>query len=476
MEYARFKYDAGGRDAGSCQRQADRNLFAPGSTKIWCCGVENAPCFTCHRPAGPEHVPLLPVVDGARVLHIVYDCRVEQWKSIRKKVDPHLSPLSRRLEPLLDQFVTRVGPWPTVEIRRNERPRAPFGCGLQTRYPETQMFKLTGGARPTGKTFAGLAIGGAALALLAAVNVARVRKAERRQPPGGTFIEVDGVSLHMVERGSGTPLILLHGNGSAVQDFTTSGLLDQASKRFRVIALDRPGFGHSTRPRGRIWSPAAQADLVHGAARQLGLSRYFVLGHSWGASVALEMAAKRPSAIAGLVLVSGYFYPTPRLDALMLATPAVPVIGDILRYTLMPPAGRLVWPLVMRKIFGPSKVPARFSSTMKELAVRPQQLRATGAESGMLVFAALSRRRIPDNTAFPVGIVTGSHDQVVDPASQSWRLHCNVPGSLFHSVRGAGHMVHHHAPAEVVSMINRVADLSTARSPDLLATGASVAW
>jgi len=52
-----------------------------------------------------------------------------------------------------------------------------------------------------------------------------------------------------VERGEGEPLVLLHGNGSMIQDFKSSGLIDMAAAEYRVIAFDRPGHGHSDRPR-----------------------------------------------------------------------------------------------------------------------------------------------------------------------------------------------------------------------------------
>ena len=87
----------------------------------------------------------------------------------------------------------------------------------------------------------------------------RTRAVERANPPMGQFIEVDGVRLHYIERGQGQPLVLLHGNGTMVQDFDISGLIDLASEQYRVIAFDRPGFGYSERPRTRIWSPEAQA-------------------------------------------------------------------------------------------------------------------------------------------------------------------------------------------------------------------------
>ena len=113
-----------------------------------------------------------------------------------------------------------------------------------------------------------IAAAAAALGIAALINRSLAKKAERDNPPAGKFMNVGNVKLHYVDRGSGEPLILLHGNGSMIQDFASSGLIEMASQTHRVIAFDRPGFGHSARPRGTIWTPEAQADLIHLAMKQ----------------------------------------------------------------------------------------------------------------------------------------------------------------------------------------------------------------
>ena len=119
------------------------------------------------------------------------------------------------------------------------------------------------------------------------INRHLAKTAEHDNSPSGKFLDVDDVRLHYVERGSGEPLVLLHGNGSMIQDFESSGLVDLAAKNYRVIVIDRPGFGHSSRPRNVIWTPDAQAELIQRALGRLGVSQAIVLGHSWGASVAV---------------------------------------------------------------------------------------------------------------------------------------------------------------------------------------------
>jgi pimeloyl-ACP methyl ester carboxylesterase len=304
-----------------------------------------------------------------------------------------------------------------------------------------------------------LAIAAAAistLVLAAVYNRDRARQAERDNPPAGRFVEVDGVRLHYVERGAGEPLVLLHGNGSMVQDFESSGLLDMAAKKYRVIAFDRPGFGHSERPRSTVWTPQAQADLIHAALAKIGVSRAIVLGHSWGASVAVALAQNYPHAVASLVLASGYYYPSPRADVVFASGPAVPVVGDVMRYTLAPLLGRAMWPIVLRKIFGPAPTPRKFAGFPKEMALRPSQIRATAAESALMIPNAIAMRGDYADLKMPVVIISGDDDRLID-VDQSARLHENIAQSSFHRVRGAGHMVHQTAPAATMAAIDEAA-------------------
>ena len=130
----------------------------------------------------------------------------------------------------------------------------------------------------------------AALATMTAYNVYRARKTEREHPRTGRFVTVDGVKLHYIEKGEGSPVVLLHGNVVTSEDFQTSGVLDLLAARHRVIAFDRPGFGYSDRPHGSAWSARKQAELLREAFVILGINRPVVLGHSLGAAVALALA------------------------------------------------------------------------------------------------------------------------------------------------------------------------------------------
>ena len=266
--------------------------------------------------------------------------------------------------------------------------------------------------------------------------------------------------LHYVERGTGNPVVLLHGNGSMIQDFECSGLVDLVAKGHRVIVFDRPGFGHSDRPRTKIWTPDAQAELIGGALTQIGVSSAIVLGHSWGASVAVAMALRQPALVRGLVLASGYYYPTVRPAVVTLAAPAVPIVGDILRYTLSPLLSRLTWPLMMSKIFGPRSVPKKFDGFPKDMALRPSQIRASAAEAALMIPDAFSLRGQYADLKMPVVIIAGEQDRLIDIATQSGKLHFEVSHSSFRRIAGHGHMIQQTATDQVMSAIIEVEDAS----------------
>jgi pimeloyl-ACP methyl ester carboxylesterase len=302
------------------------------------------------------------------------------------------------------------------------------------------------------------------LAATALLNRYLAKRAERDNPPAGRFLEVNGVRLHYVERGAGEVLVLLHGNGSMIEDFESSGLIDLAARNHRVIVFDRPGFGHSHRPRDGIWTPDAQANVIKLALRRLGVSHAIILGHSWGASVAVALALKSPELVSGLVLASGYYYPTMRPDVVAMSAPALPLLGDVLSHTLAPVVSRLMWPLMMAKIFGPRSVPSKFEQFPKEMALRPSQIRASAAESALMIPDAFHFRDRYADLRMPVVIIAGEEDRLIDIDTQSARLHRDVSQSTFHRVPGTGHMIHQTATDQVMSAINEVARGRTIRT------------
>ena len=299
----------------------------------------------------------------------------------------------------------------------------------------------------------GLVLGGLAL-----FNRLAADKAEQNHPPQGRFAKIDGVDVHYLEAGRGRPIILLHGNGAMAEDFVISGLFERLAANYHVIAPDRPGFGYTERPRDRLWTPKAQAELVRGLIDDLGLKNPIVLGHSWGTLVALALALDTDVLLRGLVLLSGYYYPTARLDVVALSGPALPVVGDVMRYTVSPLLGRAMTPAVFKQIFAPRSVPTRFKARFPtDLALRPWQIRASAEDTAMMIPGAATYCERYAGLRLPMAIMSGDGDLIVSPNAQSERLHQDITGSAIEIVPGIGHMMHYAAADRIAKVVKRMA-------------------
>jgi pimeloyl-ACP methyl ester carboxylesterase len=302
-----------------------------------------------------------------------------------------------------------------------------------------------------------LAGSAAALGAAALYNRQKAGSAERKTPPIGRFLDVDGVRLHYIERGEGQPIVLFHGNGTMIQDFTVSGLVDRLASHHRVIVLDRPGYGYSSRPR-QLWTPRAHAKLFQSALGQLGVEQAVILGHSWGTLVAVALALEYPSLVRSLVLASGYYYPTLRADTFLFSPPAVPVLGDVMRHTISPLVARAIMPGLIKQMFAPADAPERFERLFpKEMMLRPSQLRAAAEDAALMTPSAMELQHHYSELQMPVTIITGADDQIADVGRQSERLHRELPQSEFITLPGLGHMVHHLAPDAVANAVQRAA-------------------
>ncbi|WP_235025363.1 alpha/beta fold hydrolase [Caballeronia terrestris] len=262
--------------------------------------------------------------------------------------------------------------------------------------------------------------------------------------------------------------MLLHGNTVLLQDFICSGLIDRLSERHRVIAFDRPGFGYSERPRDRLWTAQAQAALIQQALAQIGVEQPVVLGHSWGTLVAMGMAVDFPTDVRGLVLISGYYYPTARLDVALTAPAALPLLGDAMRYTVSPLTGRVLLKRTVEAMFAPRPMPADFFDVMpREMILRPLQIRAEAEDAAFMIPAAARFRTEYAKFDMPVAIFAGAGDKIVDPKSHSTRLHQELPSSTLVVAPDSGHMVHYALAKEVVDAVNQMSAEEDARGAEL---------
>lgn len=309
-----------------------------------------------------------------------------------------------------------------------------------------------------------VAIAAAALAGAAALNVASARRVERRHPACGRFIDIDDARVHYTDEGTGPAVVLLHGNGLNARDWKHSGLTGALTSTHRVIAFDRPGFGHSTRPRSRAWSAAEQATLIHKALQKLGVGRAVIVGHSWGTLVALALALEYPDDCARLLLISGYYFGSFRPETFVFGAPALPVAGDVMRYTISPPLASLLAPALAAQVFSPAHVDDGFTGELP-LSTRPSQILANAQDSALMIPSAAAMQHRYKDITVPAVIIAGAGDKVVRP-SQSRRLAREMPEAQLLVVEGAGHMVHYSANEMIAESIAVMAGAAQRQTAD----------
>lgn len=161
--------------------------------------------------------------------------------------------------------------------------------------------------------------------------------------------------------------------------------------------------------------------------------------------------------VQALILLSGYYFPTARADVVAQSGPAIPGLGDILAYTVSPILARLMWPGMLRKLFGPRSIPKKFRGFPKAMAVRPSQIRASAAEAALMIPAAFYSSKSYNELTLPVIIVAGEDDRLIDINEQSARLHVEMKQSKLHRIAGTGHMIQQSATDEVMDAINEAA-------------------
>lgn len=181
-----------------------------------------------------------------------------------------------------------------------------------------------------------------------------------------------------------------------------------------------------------------------------------IVGHSWGALVALAMALNHPDAVSGLLLLSGYYYGTARPDVWPFSVPAVPFLGDLMANTVSPLAGRLIAPATIKAAFWPAPISNKFHAFPLGLTLRPTQVRATAADTAMMVPAAVEISRRYGDLTCPTIVMAGEGDVIARVDKHAQRFVRDVEGAELRIVPEQGHLFHYAVPEQVVAEINEI--------------------
>jgi pimeloyl-ACP methyl ester carboxylesterase len=287
---------------------------------------------------------------------------------------------------------------------------------------------------------AGVAVPAAAGALALFTRYVE-RKVEAALPPQGIFVDVPGARLHVREQGQGPALLLVHGLGGHMAHFTYE-VARQLAHHHRVVTVDRPGSGYSTRRPGTSAGLREQAAALAGLIDRLELEQPLVVGHSLGGAVALALALDYPDRVAGLSLLAPLTHlpdeVPPAFGALATHSPR---LRRLIAWTVATPGAIARGNAMLAEVFAPDAVPADFATRGGGLlSLWPGQFLATADDLGALPDELPGYSSRYAELRMPVAVLFGRDDRILPWREHGEALACKVPHAVLEVVDG-GHML-----------------------------------
>ncbi|AZO21273.1 alpha/beta hydrolase [Mesorhizobium sp. M1E.F.Ca.ET.045.02.1.1] len=300
---------------------------------------------------------------------------------------------------------------------------------------------------------------------LAVVTRAGAWLIERRNPPAGAFIDIDGARIHYVHIPAPAgadlpPIVFIHGASANLKDqmLPMRPLLEG---RAEMLFLDRPGFGWSERGPGNNETLAAQADTIATLMDRLGIEKAIIVGHSFGGAAATAFAQAHPEKTLGLVFLAPVSHPWPGgATAWYYKLTATPAVGWLFSETLAYPAGMLQIGNATACVFSPNNLPDDYIGKASiPLVLRPPAFRANARDMAQLYDYV--RQASPDYCEIKAAtvVISGDRDKVVYATIHSVGLERDIPGAELVWVRNLGHKPDWTAPDLVVGAIEKIAGM-----------------
>jgi pimeloyl-ACP methyl ester carboxylesterase len=257
------------------------------------------------------------------------------------------------------------------------------------------------------------------------------------------YVDVAGMRIRYVRKGSGPPLLLVHGFASSI--YTWADALSPLAERHDVIAVDLPGFGGSDIPAG--FDSHASAEFLARAMDALGLARASLAGNSLGGALAAVTAARHPDRVEKLVLLDAAGYNFAQADRPAMLRLAARLPAGVLAALPQRPLTRQGLEQVF---FEDTRVTPEKVEEYLAPAVRPgaQQFahRLLTQSDGFGLPEALRRVRAPTL------VVWGADDTWI-PVRDADRFVRDIAGARKVILERCGHVPQEERPAEVARLI-----------------------
>lgn len=257
------------------------------------------------------------------------------------------------------------------------------------------------------------------------------------------FADIDGVRIHYQEKGTGTPLVLIHGYTSLT--YSWKDVFEPLAKNFHVIAVDLKGFGFSGKPDGD-YTRRAQAVLVEHLLEHLNIQKAWLCGNSMGGEVALNVALANPQRVAGLILIDSAGVEVPGSGSLAPGYLLLPGVGRIL-IALSLTSDKLVRQGLAKSFYDQSKVTAdRVANYYRPLQTRGGQLAALRARTQWGLYPVEASL---GEITMPTLILWGEQDALI-PLAAGIKMNKLIKSSKLVVFDNCGHLPQEEAPTRTV--------------------------
>ncbi len=276
-------------------------------------------------------------------------------------------------------------------------------------------------------------------------------------PPKGAYVEVEGARIHFTQTlpksEPAGDIILIHGASGNEADMRVPLGERLAAQGFRVVSVDRPGHGWSTRDAIES-TPARQALQIRQALEKIGVKRAIIAGHSLAGVMTLQLALDHTDIVEGVVLIAPVTHPWPGGVAGYYYLTTAPMIGGAFTNTFMMPTALSIFDRSLAHVFSPQTPPENYRGLSGvELVLRPETFRANARDVvGIYDFVEKEQIRYK-NISIPVSIITGDQDAIVLTHIHSYGSARDIPGSQLQIMKGIGHSPHWARPDDVSTRI-----------------------
>ena len=260
------------------------------------------------------------------------------------------------------------------------------------------------------------------------------------------FADISGVKIHYQEKGTGTPLVLIHGYTSST--YTWKDVFEPLSEKYRVIAVDLKGFGFSEKPDGD-YSRRAQGEIVSGLLDYLKIEKAWLAGNSMGGETALNVALYHPEKVSGLILIDSAGVKIPGKETLAPWYLQVPLLGRILT-ALALTSDRLVREGLRKSFYNDAKV----TDERVNYYYQPLKTR-NGQRAAMLARTQWNLFPVEDELSkinAPTLILMGAEDELI-PLEAGKKMNEKIQNSKLVVFENCGHLPQEEMPERVLGDI-----------------------